>query len=70
MLLTGCAGTTKTVTEPVFIKQDVPQSLLACAPIPPYPVETTQDAASFIIDLGEAYGKTCENLKAIERIVK
>jgi len=48
----------------------VPQSLLACSPLPAYPVETTQDAASFIVDLGEAYGKTCENLKAIERLVK
>lgn len=70
MLLAGCAGTTRTVNEPVFIKPDVPQSLLACASMPSYPVETTQDAASFIVDLGEAYGKTCENLKAIERIVK
>jgi len=54
----------------MFVKQAVPAHLMECAPLPEYHVETNSDAANFVLDMGDAYTKTCANLGAVKEIVK
>ena len=69
-LLSACATDCKPVTETIYLRQEVPPALLTCAPVPVGDVATSSDAARFIVDLGDAYGQTCANLKAVGEIVK
>ena len=69
-LLTGCANNCKPVTETVYLRQEVPPAFLQCAPVPVADVVTCGDVARFAVDLGDAYGQTCANLKAVAGVLK
>jgi hypothetical protein len=66
----GCATDCKPVIETIYLRQEVPPALLQCAPVPGGDVATSSDAARFIVDLGDAYGQTCTNLKAVAGVLK